>query len=190
MGWQPIGTQKQIHKTIKRYNSFLFFSFFFLFFLFLPTTLNLVSKGQIKIYLPLLTRNHRGKSGRSDFGRNSHSLTAFTSFPRIPFKGARENRVSQYSLFLSPVTVGNINYPPILYSECLAETPFFSKALNKCKNLSRLKVVHYGHCNSRLSLVWLTYWFRLYKFFFTWDFTLDTIQFKSDLDRCWTLSSF
>lgn len=94
--WQPVEPKSKslCHKFKNRILQF-----------FLPANLNLGRREQNRILPPSLTRHHRQKSRKADFGKNSCHLPASASFPRILCVGYRGGGVSQLVSSWSPETM-------------------------------------------------------------------------------------
>ena len=97
-------------------------------------------------------------SARADFGNNSYPLSASASFPRMLSVGSGVSWVSQRVPFWSPETVEEVK---LLFLCLLQRVPGWERllwAFHRWMSLSKMvKWPHWGHCNSWLSLVTLTY---------------------------------
>ena len=93
---QPVGTWKQIHES--QFTDLIFTNV-------CPANLNLKRK-ECEILPSSFDRTLQiERSGGADFGKDSHSLLASTSFPRILSAGSGVHRVSQWVSSWSPETL-------------------------------------------------------------------------------------
>lgn len=126
-------------------------------FVFLPANQNLGRKGGREIFFSSLRIQ---MDTDTDLGKlmlvRGLTLRCFCLFPGIPPAGSEVSGVTQW---ISPSKQElqrreNVSLWPL--ERGLGRHPFSSRALCKLTNLSRLKVVCCGYCNSRSSLVRLT----------------------------------
>lgn len=128
-------------------------------------------KNNIKFYFSLFTRHYIQRAGRADFGKNSYPLLTLVNFPRLPVCKPQSKWCvpTGFSRNCSEREKSCFFFP---YLKSSWLSLLFAKAPHKYISSSRLKVLHCGHCNSKLYLAKLTCWFSLNFYFIIYVFYL------------------